>query len=145
MSDSNLTTAKYLEQTDEAGGATTAGVLNAAAPGVPMTGVWQRIVSRLSLVVGVALLICVTILAIGFVKSARDRVSARAKKATSPVDWLLWFGGAKEDQTFDKFLKDSSEKSQREWEERYRQSPAYQFDPNGANWSDVQSKLEVGS
>jgi hypothetical protein len=48
-------------------------------------------------------------------------------KAASPLDWMLWFGGAESDQTFNKFLKDSAAKNQQEWDERYRQSPMYQF------------------
>jgi hypothetical protein len=145
VSDSNLVTAKYLAHTDEAGGATTAVESNAALPVAPPSSILPRIMSRLSLVVGAAVLICITILAIGLVKSTRDRVSARAKKATSPIDWMLWFGGAKEDQTFDKFIQDSAERSQREWDERYRESPVYKLGPNGIDWSDVQKKLGAGS
>ena len=102
----------------------------------------ERVTSRLSLVIGAALVISVTILAVGYFTLAKDRVSARAKKSTHPLDWLLWFGGAKEDQTFEKFVKDSTKKSQKEWEERYRNSPAYQFNPEGVDFKRIQWKLE---
>ena len=48
-------------------------------------------------------------------------------KGTSPVDWWLWFGGAKSEQTFDKFIKDAEAKNQQDFAEMYRKSPMYQF------------------
>jgi hypothetical protein len=141
MSESNLTTAEYLEHMHEAREAMTADGSIAASPPAPAAGACDRVASRLSLVVGVALAVSVTVLAIGYLTAARDHVSARAKKSTHPIDWLLWFGGAKEDQTFEKFVKDNSAKSKQEWDEKYRNSPAYQVDPEQMDWRRGQWKF----
>ncbi len=48
-------------------------------------------------------------------------------KSASPIDWFLWFGGGKSDQTFEKFVKDTAKKNPLDLEEKHRQSPMYQF------------------
>ena len=157
MGESNLSTAvagasrpclgnaECCESGDEAGELTTAVESTSASTGTPppasATSALERLPSRLSLVLGAALAVAVTILAIGYLTSARDRVSARAKHSTHPIDWLLWFGGAKPDQTFEKFVKDTTAKSQREWDEKYRNSPAFQTEFEGVDWSRRQGAL----
>ncbi|MGD9723185.1 MAG: hypothetical protein AB7O59_17770 [Pirellulales bacterium] len=151
LSDSQLTTAAYYAQALEAQrAAAQADAPPTATSPAPLTemlsappaGAWERVTARLSLFVGAALAVSVMLLAIGYFAAARDRVNARAKHSTHTLDWFLWFGGAKDDQTFEKFLTDSAEKSRREWEERYRESPAYQANPQGVNWRNSQFKFE---
>jgi hypothetical protein len=69
-------------------------------------------------------------------------VNARAEKSTHPLDWLLWFGGAQDDEAFEKFVTDSAEKTKREWDERLRDSPLSRFDPEDLDWSRTKWKLE---
>jgi hypothetical protein len=102
----------------------------------------ERLTARLSLLIGGVLVVCVSLAALGVFMSAKDRVDSRAKHSTHALDWLLWFGGAKDDQTFEKYLKDTAEKNQREWEEKLRDSPVYQFDADKIDWKRAQWKIE---
>lgn len=121
MTDSNLTSAKYYDHVDDAEVA--AAVQSIAKPSA--AGMGAYFTSRISMFVGSALAVCLLLLAVGYFAAAHRRVSARADESTHPIDWLLWFGGAEDDQTFEKFVNDSIEQSQREFEEQLRNSPAY--------------------
>ena len=131
VSELNLTTAQYVNQAHEA---------DDAATSRPAVGALERFTSRLSLLIGTALAIGVTLVAVGYLASVREHVSARAEKSTHPLDWLLWFGGAERDQTLEKYINDTTAKSKREWDEQYRKSPAYLEDPQGIDWKRVQWK-----
>jgi hypothetical protein len=71
-------------------------------------------------------------------------VNARAEKSTHPIDWLLWFGGAKEDETFEKFVTDTIEKNQAEWDEILRESPAFNIE-NDPDFREMQRQLKAQS
>jgi len=60
--------------------------------------------------------------------------SAASGKKTSPIDWLIRLRGGKPDQTFEKWVRGSTEANQQEWKEIYRKSPAFQLDPEHQNW-----------
>jgi hypothetical protein len=138
MSESDLTTAAFCPPLDEADWeATSVESLVHPCPASTVSG-WERANARLSRVLAFAIVVIATVLAIGYVKSARSSASARSKKSTSPIDWLLWFGGAKPDQTFEKYIKDTTEKNQREWDEKYRDSPASKLGQGGIDWSKMQ-------
>ena len=143
MYDSNLSTAKYLTQTDEPDDAAPDDNSPEASP-APAAGGFEHLTSRLSLVIGGAAAVCVLILVVGWFTVARDRVNARAEKSTSPIDWFLWFGGAKEDQTFEKFVTDTIEKNQAEWDEILRESPAFNIE-NDPDFRELQRQLEAQS
>jgi hypothetical protein len=143
MGESKLSTVDLYEQALAAA----ASLPGADAHSVPAarSGVsrWERAVSRLSLVMGAGLVVVIAIMALGYFNSAKDSVSARAKKSNSPIDWLLWFGGAKQDQTFEKYIRDTTAKSQEEWDERYRNSPMSQFSREGVDWSKARSNFDL--
>jgi len=88
----------------------------------------QRATTWISIIVGAAAVICIVALAVPYLSEVN------AKKPTNVLDWWLRFGGAKPDQTFERFLQDSMEENQRQWEEMYRNSPAYQFNQNQTQW-----------
>ncbi len=95
----------------------------------------QRATTLISIFVGGAAVACVLALAIPYLNQLNQ------KKPTNVLDWWLRLGGAKQDQTFEKFLNDSIESNQREWEEMYRNSPAYQFN-NSAGYQFNQSQWQ---
>jgi len=88
----------------------------------------ERISSWIGVIAAVAVVVCLAVLAIPYL------ASARSGKATNPLDWWLRFGGAQSDQTFEKFLRDRSSDYQREWDENYRKSPMYKFDSDQTKW-----------
>lgn len=95
----------------------------------------QRVTTWISVFVGAAAVACIVALAVPYLSEAN------AHKPTNVLDWWLRFGGAKPDQTFERFLEDRMDASQREWEEAYRNSPAYnlnspayQFNQNQTQW-----------
>ena len=85
----------------------------------------QRATTLISIFVGAAAVACVFGLAIPYLSQLNE------EKPTNVLDWWLRFGGAKPNQTFEKFVQDGVESNQREWEEMYRNSPAYQFNNSG--------------
>jgi len=144
VSESNLTTAAYYQERDEASDVALAFEPMIAPPPVePSTSGLARTISLVSRMVSFTLVVAITFVAVRYITAARDSLSARSKKSTHPIDWLLWFGGAKKDQTFEKYLRESAEKSQREWDEKYRESPAYQLRQQPVDWSNMQSKINV--
>ena len=143
MYDSSLSTAKYLTQNDEPDDVSPEdGSPELSAP--PAARGLEHITSRLSWIIGGAGAVCALILILSWFGLARDRVNARAEKSTSAIDWFLWFGGAKEDETFEKFVTDTIEKNQTEWEEILRESPAFNFE-NDPDFREMQRQLEAQS
>ncbi len=126
-----LTSAKYFEQAEQARLAAAATTLSTESeqPSVLPTRSWERANSWISLVAGVAVLACVGVLAAPYVNALFS------KKTPHPINMMLRFGGASSDQTFEKFLRDSAAANQREWEERYRDSPMYQFNTEQGPWN----------
>ena len=133
MSESNLKTAVYYEQAQEARAAAGGEAPTATRPRALSTSRWERATSRISLIIAVVLAVCLAVLAIAYVSAARDK-TAQAKKRTSPIDWLLWFGGAKPGQTFQKSIEDSFDRTQRELEDRFRDPPAYNLKSRPGQW-----------
>jgi hypothetical protein len=102
----------------------------------------QRMTTLISIFVGGAAVICVLALAIPYLSQLhKDR-------PTNVLDFWLRLGGARSDQTFERFLQDSIESNQSEFEEMYRNSPAYQlnnspmyqFNQNQTQWQFPGSK-----
>jgi hypothetical protein len=123
MAEVELSSSKYFQQAEQARAEAAA-----AAPPPPSSpkkkGGWENAASYTSLIAGAAGLICVVAIAIPVINSA---ASHRPKNA---IDMMLRFGGAKEDETFEKFLKNTVESTQREIEEQLRNSPGMEFDPD---------------
>jgi hypothetical protein len=143
MGESNLTTVDLYEQALAAAATLPGDDADFIPAARPRVSGWERLASRLSLVMGAALAIVVAIMALGYFHSAKDSVSARAKKSNNAIDWFLWFGGAKNDQTFEKYLRDTAETGREEWDERYRQSPMSQFSREGMDWSKARSNFNL--
>src|SRR5262249_57737050 len=81
----------------------------------------QRATTLVSIVVGAAAVACVLGLAIPYFSQLNSQ------KPTNVLDWWLRLGGAKPDQTFEKFLHDAAESNQQQWDDMYRNSPMYKF------------------
>jgi hypothetical protein len=122
MADVELATAKYVQQAEQAR-AEAAAAQPAPTPAPRRPRTWEHAASYVSIVAAGAVLICVAAIAVPVLTSDAP------KKQSNPIDLILRFGGAKSDQTFEKFLNDSIETSQREFEEKFRNSPAFEFDP----------------
>jgi hypothetical protein len=124
MAEVELASSKYLQQAEQARAeAAAAAPLPPPQPPKRKNG-WEHAASYTSVIAGAAALLCVVAIAIPIINSAAKH---RPKNA---IDMMLRFGGAKEDQTFEKFLKDTVETTQREFEQQLRNSPAYEFDPD---------------
>ena len=126
MPEIELQTAKFFEQQNEEqsmGGGTAGG--SPAAGSTPATRVktasWEKVAAWMGVGVAGVAVICLALVAVPMV------TGIKLPKSTSPLNWWLWFGGAKSDQTFEKFIKDTEAKNQQEWAELYRKSPVYQF------------------
>src|SRR5215813_4357032 len=107
MNDSQLTTAKYLEQFgddtkyssfDDASPVENQPVSSANSSG----GNWALMTKWLSVGVGGLLVICVAVLAVPYI------TGLHGARSGNPVDWMLWLGGAKSDQTLNNYLLKSS-------------------------------------
>ena len=105
---------EHLAATSEAGEPTS----HAAASTIRL----ERIALWISRGAAGAVAICVTILAVSFI------AGIQLPKAISPMDWWLRFGGAKPDQSFQKFINDAVSKNQVDFAESYRKSPMYQLE-----------------
>lgn len=129
MGQSELTTAKYFEQAEQERARASEGAAVAEfadpAPRPSPADRWAGAYRWLSIGLAVAALACVLGLALPYLNVDGQR--------RNPIDWLLWFGGARSDQTFEKYLTKSAAASQREWEDRYRESPVYQFNSGQLN------------
>jgi hypothetical protein len=124
MAEVELASSKYLQQAEQARAEAAA----AAPPPSPeppkKKSGWENAASYTSVIAGAAGLICVVAIAIPIINSA---ASHRPKNA---IDMMLRFGGAKEDQTFEKFLQNTVEATQRDFEEQFSNSPDFEFDPD---------------
>jgi hypothetical protein len=143
MAETELTTVDLYQQALEAAAKLPGDTADFSPAARPRAGFWERAASRLSLLLGSALAVVVSLMALGYFNAAKDSVSARAKKSNNAIDWLLWFGGAKQDQTFERYLRDTTEKSREEWEEQYRKSPISQFSREGIDWSKARSDFKL--
>ncbi|HTQ40062.1 MAG TPA: hypothetical protein VMJ32_13640 [Pirellulales bacterium] len=122
MSEIELKTAKYIEALDE-------NQNSSIIPAIAQPGEYphsagasiNRAIRWISLGIGGAAILCLVLLAVPWLKGIG------LPKSANVMDWWLWLGGAKSDQTFEKALRDSAAKNQQEWEEKYKQSPMYQF------------------
>jgi hypothetical protein len=134
MSNSSLTTARYLEQSAAAGAEGVSAATESALRQDSAGRGWQRAASYTTAAVGVALVIGLAAFAIPYFTATSKTASASAKKKTYPIDWLLRFGGAKKGQTFEKFIQDSTNRNDLDWEQMYRDSPASKIDSRQMNW-----------
>jgi hypothetical protein len=124
MAEVELSSSKYFQQAEQAR-AEAAGAAPPPPPQPPKKkGGWENAASYTSVIAGAAALICVVAIAIPIINSA---ASHRPKNA---IDMMLRFGGAKEDETFEKFLKNTVEATQRDFEEQFRNSPGFEFNPD---------------
>jgi hypothetical protein len=128
MAEHELASAKYLAQVDDSFAAAAAGSADAAQPASSSVGTWARVSGWTSLIAAGAVIACAVAVAVPFI------TSVRSQKATSPIDWLLKLHGGPPDQSFEKWVRDSATANQHQWDEMYRKSPAYQFDPSKMNW-----------
>jgi hypothetical protein len=85
----------------------------------------QRATTLISFFVGATAVACVLGLVIPYLSQLNS------EKPTNVLDWWLRLGGAKPDQTFEKFLHDAAESNQQQWDEMYKNSPAYKFNSSG--------------
>jgi len=117
-----LKTAKFFEAADEEGQQLGAHLSEADSNAATQsrTTSWE---AAAWIGVGAAglVVICLALIAVPML------TGIKLPKSANVMDWWLWFGGAKSDQTFEKALRDSAAATQREWEEKYKQSPMYQF------------------
>ena len=122
MSGIELKTAKYLESPEDELTATSGTTTNQSSSlRESSTASWERVTKWISLVAAGLVILCLVLVAVPYM------TGIRLPKSASPMDWWLWFGGAKSDQTFEKFVRDTATKNQMDWDEKYRQSPTYQF------------------
>lgn len=121
MSGFELQTAKYMGSTSEPIESEDAAEINSFQENRSPTSRLEKAAGWVGVGVAGLVVVCLALIAIP------KLTGFKMPKAASPVDWFLWLGGAKSDQTFEKYLTDSAKKNQQEWEERYRQSPMYQF------------------
>ncbi len=127
MPEIELKTAKFFEQQNERQietggmnvGDSDAPGLTPAAPS--KTAAWEKVAAWMGVGAAGLVVVCLTLIAVPMV------TGIKLPKSASPIDWWLWFGGAKSDQTFEKFVKDTAKKNPLDLEEKDRQSPAYQF------------------
>jgi hypothetical protein len=123
MNDSNLTSAKYFQQAEEARAA--AVVVNSPEP-LPQrrigTDSLAQVSRWMSWIAGGAVVLCLMVFATGYF------AGNGSKKKTYPVDWLLRLGGAQSDQTFEKFVRNAATSKGIDWEEQFKKSPMYQFE-----------------
>ena len=123
MSDSELTTAKYFQQIEAARSTATAEQID-----LPQqerrttTDAWAKASSWISLIGGGAIAVVLLVFAVGYL------VGDGSKKKTYPIDWFLRLGGAKSDQTFEKFVRNTATTNKLDWDEQFRKSPMYQFE-----------------
>jgi hypothetical protein len=123
MSGVELKTAKYFETQN--GENEQLGAHPPEADSTPATplraGTWEKAAAWVGVGVAGLVVVCLALIAVPML------TGIKMPKAASPIDWWLWLGGAKSDQTFEKFVRDTATKSRQDWDEKYRQSPMYQF------------------
>jgi hypothetical protein len=122
MSGIELKTAKYFESPEDELTATSGTTTDQSSSlRESSTASWERVTKWISLGAAGLVILCLVLVAVPYV------TGIRLPKSASPMDWWLWFGGAKSDQTFEKFVRDTATKNPMDWDEKYRQSPMYQF------------------
>jgi hypothetical protein len=140
MTPTNLTTAKFYQET---AGEAEVPKFDAAhiavldeypnpKHGAPATS-GERMMRWLSITMAVAVIVCVTVVAVPYVAS----VSSHAPK--NPIDWWLRLGGAGQDQTFQKFVKDAATKQQQEIQAQFHPAIEGTIDLQNLNWQPLQS------
>jgi hypothetical protein len=122
MSKIELKTAKLFEAAD---GDTIAGFVSSSGadstPATPLrAGTWEKAAAWVGVGAGLVV-VCLALIAVPML------TGIKMPKAASPIDWWLWLGGAKEGQTFEKFVKDTAKRQDNWWDTNYKQSPMYQF------------------
>ncbi len=133
MSESTLLTEKFYREANAA---------SAAEPARGLASKCERAMARASLLIGGVMLVCVGFVAVGMYSTAKARVGSGAKHSTSAVDWLLWFSGAKEGQTLEKFVADRAQQNQRDLEDKFRASPAYPLQGKMIDWKASQLQMQ---
>jgi hypothetical protein len=138
MSNSGLTSAKYFEQsmsaeaaeaaTNSASAEAAEAATNSALPGASAARGWDHAMSRISVVVGLALAVGAAAVAVPYLTAAPKFTSASAGKKTYPIDWFLRFGGAKKGQTFEKFIQDNVNRNDLDLDRMFRDSAASKID-----------------
>jgi hypothetical protein len=132
MSETGLSSAKYYNESDppivtDDGGSSP---VPQFTPPKPSGGFAMVSATRwISIAAGAMVVICGAVLAYPYL------TAPKSKKPTNAFDMFLRFGGAKEDQTFEKWLTDSLEASEGEWDKIQSESPAFKFDPNQVRWN----------
>jgi hypothetical protein len=127
MPEIELKTAKFFEQQNEP--RSESEVMNAGDSGTPgltsatlsKTASWEKVAAWMGVGAAGLVVVCLALIAVPTV------TGIKLPKGSNPIDWMLWFGGAKPDQTFEKALRDSAARTQQEWDARYRESPMSQF------------------
>ncbi len=125
MPDVELQSAKFFQQQNEpqvesgAGDSSDVSGLSEVAASKPVA--WEKVAAWMGVGASGLVVVCLALIAVPMV------TGIKLPKSASPIDWFLWFGGGKSDQTFEKFVKDTAKKNPLDWEEKYRQSPMYQF------------------
>jgi hypothetical protein len=129
MAEHDLMSAKYFKPDEMDSATDTAKAIEETPPQKTTSAdAWARASRWVSVFAGAAVVACVMGLVVPYL------TSATSGKKTSPIDWLIRLKGGKPDQTFEKWVRDSAETSQKEWQEMYRKSPAYQLDPEHQGW-----------
>jgi hypothetical protein len=125
MAEHELISAKFLQSVEsESATDATPAIDDAPQQRISSAAAWARASRWISMFAGSALVVCAMVVVVPYL------TSASSGKRTSPIDWLIRLKGGKPDQTFEKWVRDSAESSQQEWQEMYRKSPAYQIDPS---------------
>jgi hypothetical protein len=128
MPDVELKTAKFFQQQNEPQEEAEVGDPEncCSAPSVSegnssKTASWEKVAAWMGVGAAGVVVVCLALIAVPMV------TGIKLPKSASPIDWFLWLGGAKADQTFEKALRDSAARNQQEWDAKYRESPMSQF------------------
>ena len=121
MPEIELKTAKLFEQQNEPTTETGAANGGDSSGTQAKTAAWEKAAAWTGVVALGLVVMCLALIVVPTV------TGIKLPKAASPMDWWLWLGGAKSDQTFEKFVRDTATKNQVDWDAKYRQSPMYQF------------------
>jgi hypothetical protein len=118
MSETKLQTAAFFQPESEAALATADPNLDQSAElNASKTGDWERLSTWVSVGAAGAVVLCLAIFAITSI------TGIHLPKDANGLNLWLWFGGAKSDQTFEKFLKDTAAKNKRDVEANFQSSP----------------------
>jgi hypothetical protein len=139
MPETKLQSAAYFQPSEEDDFAASDAIADQSTERtVSKTSEWQRASTWVSVIAAGAVVLCLAVFAVS------SFTGLHLPKSGNMMDWWLWLGGAKSDQTFDKFLKDTAAKNQRDieanfkapalqvdttWVNQFNQSPTMQFNP----------------